>query len=455
MELLDFCYDILIRILEELDPVDLAACARTSFAFNHFIKGNKRLYKAQYLKDFDDPRAKFPDREPSWELSLQRIVTCQKLLAAECDSNVKQESIPFVASIVDELLSTATQVNGVSKNESMLVRYFEQPRNRDAFMYRSSLYARAGTEAQKAAKTADERQLSAKMHCLHGMGSGALGRRSLSTYPYARSRVYDLRNYTQNTKWGPFRADGSEKVDWEMVESIMVDLGYNSSICCPRFLPYFQPTWSQPFYGVVTDRMRAHAAPKIPMEPEIPLDSRDPYNVSGLWHRIVCFLDYNDLHSFNFGPNTPPDDEPRGPLKADEATRHIVMRLQVTDILPPGPNDNQDLPVVRFAGASKSLDVSWDPNANSMIRGEVRLTAEGDVRWTTISVFLGGEERWRSEGIQVGGPNSKRGVVGTWFDKDYDPNGPAGPTAYWKTADKHELDWDSEESYGDDSDEDE
>ena len=50
MELLDFCYDILIRILEELDPADLAACARTSFAFNHFIKGNKRLYKAHYLK---------------------------------------------------------------------------------------------------------------------------------------------------------------------------------------------------------------------------------------------------------------------------------------------------------------------------------------------------------------------------------------------------------------------
>lgn len=52
MELLDFCYDILIRILEALDPVDLASCARTSFAFNRFIKGNKLLYKAQYLKNF-------------------------------------------------------------------------------------------------------------------------------------------------------------------------------------------------------------------------------------------------------------------------------------------------------------------------------------------------------------------------------------------------------------------
>ena len=27
------------------------------------------------------------------------------------------------------------------------------------------------------------------------------------------------------------------------------------------------------------------------------------------------------------------------------------------------------------------------------------------------------EERWKSEGIQIGGPRSARGVLGTWFDK--------------------------------------
>ena len=47
-----------------------------------------------------------------------------------------------------------------------------------------------------------------------------------------------------------------------------------------------------------------------------------------------------------------------------------------------------------------------------------------------------GEERWRSEGVQVGGVRSKRGVVGTWFDKDYDVHGPVGPTAFWKLSDR-------------------
>jgi hypothetical protein len=36
-------------------------------------------------------------------------------------------------------------------------------------------------------------------------------------------------------------------------------------------------------------------------------------------------------------------------------------------------------------------------------------------------------------------------VIGTWFDKDYDPNGPAGPTAFWKVCDRDQGHvWDDE-----------
>lgn len=51
-ELLDLCYDVLIRVLEEIDPQDLAACAQTSVAFHDFLQKNSRLYKAHYLKTF-------------------------------------------------------------------------------------------------------------------------------------------------------------------------------------------------------------------------------------------------------------------------------------------------------------------------------------------------------------------------------------------------------------------
>jgi hypothetical protein len=51
-ELLDLCYDVLIRILEEVEPADLASCAQASTGFNEFIKENTRLHKAHYLKNF-------------------------------------------------------------------------------------------------------------------------------------------------------------------------------------------------------------------------------------------------------------------------------------------------------------------------------------------------------------------------------------------------------------------
>jgi hypothetical protein len=37
--------------------------------------------------------------------------------------------------------------------------------------------------------------------------------------------------------------------------------------------------------------------------------------------------------------------------------------------------------------------------------------------------------------VQVGGLRSARGILGNWFDKDYDVHGPAGPTAFWKVTD--------------------
>jgi hypothetical protein len=55
MELLDLCYDVLIRILEEINPEDLAACAQTSWGFNTFIKDNVRLHKTHYLNNFVCP----------------------------------------------------------------------------------------------------------------------------------------------------------------------------------------------------------------------------------------------------------------------------------------------------------------------------------------------------------------------------------------------------------------
>jgi hypothetical protein len=162
------------------------------------------------------------------------------------------------------------------------------------FVYRSSLYDRAAIYPRKAALTVEERQLSAKLHCLYGLPTSPEGRRALSVHPYARSRVYDLRNYNEANEWGPFRNDCSMRVDWEMVESLMVILGYNSELCCRRFLEKFTPPWTdRPFTGVVREEkfIKPDWPTSLLESPlKIPLDVQDPYGVSGLYSRVVCFL---------------------------------------------------------------------------------------------------------------------------------------------------------------------
>lgn len=107
--------------------------------------------------------------------------------------------------------------------------------------------------------------------------------------------------------------------------------------------------------------------------------------------QLTAVQDYNDLFQFNFSREATriTSDQPRPPLSTEEAIRHILMRLTVTKVEPPGPDDNQRLPVVHFRGSTRSVDASWDPNANAKIRGTVRLTPEGEVHWTTVSIFYG------------------------------------------------------------------
>jgi hypothetical protein len=105
---------------------------------------------------------------------------------------------------------------------------------------------------------------------------------------------------------------------------------------------------------------------------------------------ILTTPDFHDLFAYNFTSEEDTDPtEPRPALNTNEAIRLISMELHVTKTEEPGPNDGQSLPVVYFEGTSRSMHMQWDPNANSRIRGTVRLTKGGEVRWQTISVYGG------------------------------------------------------------------
>ncbi len=266
-------------------------------------------------------------------------------------------------------------------------------------------------------------QICAKLHCLYGVPIDYITKnlisnsrynlryKSLLIHPYVRSRVYDLRQHTAGTLWGPFTDDGTQEVDWEKVESVMLILNHNMKRYSSRYVEPVDeiPAWDQAFAGANPYSYSSSSFDR-PKEPAAPLDSQDPYGVTGTWMRVVCFLDYTELYDFNFSDVQPAADQPRPPLDTEEATRLIAMKVKVTKIEPPGEEDGKALPVVHFKGLSSSLRPSWDPNANSRIRGKdlgtisgwlgdgreltlhlgtVRLTPKGEIRWTTVSIIHG------------------------------------------------------------------
>ncbi|TDZ65108.1 hypothetical protein CTRI78_v003629 [Colletotrichum trifolii] len=456
--------EILHHIFSGLEPRDLGRLPRTCRFLNSYVKGNQALYKDVYLNALDTPAS----ADLNWEQEIRDYARLS-LLCTSDNVNEKTDELPFVYNTVTRLLRNAASTgetqneagtHAASRNAAALARFFREEPARLAFLCRSFIFERARSESGHGSSTTatsssvtarnssssnnrrnlrqpatptEAHQQSAKLHCLYGRPILNCGRtRSSRVYPYACSKVYDLRHYTQRTKWGPFRDDDSGMVDWEKVEAIMVVLGANIR-AQNLTAKVFSNLWERPFAG----SWRGSYVPS-PQRGVRDLDAEDPYGIAGTWLRIVCFIDYNDFFGYNFPiGNALPRDVPREPLDVGEATRLIVMKIHVTEIQPPGEEDGKDLPVVHFEGISRSIDDSWDENANSDLRvkGTVRLTKEGEVRWITFSIFSG-HPRWRSEGIQIGGVGSARGVAGHWFDTDYDPHGPCGPSAYFKVSDR-------------------
>ncbi|KAI1821527.1 hypothetical protein F4861DRAFT_518447 [Xylaria intraflava] len=446
--LTDLPPEIIHHMLGYVEPQDLARIPRICKTFYSAVKDNTTLFKRVYLNHLDEPSQGPIDWERSLKDVVRLLAICKRPNAAD-----KKDELDFVHRTVTELLKNAStdaappyaMVNRrvpYSRNANLLTGAFGSESTRLAFLWRSFIYERARAEFIEQdisywhGPPKPEHQKSAHLHCLYGIPQlYAYPSGTNSMLPFACSKVYDLRQYTQKTKWGPFVDDDSMRVDWEKVEAIMIITAANLDLL-DLSTKQICENWSVAFSGPWPNSWKSPQDFSPPREPD-PLELLDPYGVTGVWLRVVCFLDYTDFFGYNFGAeDQPPPHVPRPALHAGEALRLLLMTISVTSIEEPGPEDGKGLPVVHFKGVSRGLEHLFDENSDSELRGTVRLTPEGEVRWTTYSIF-GGVERWRSESIQVGGVKSARGVVGHWFDKDFDPRGPAGPTVFWKLSDEN------------------
>jgi len=366
--LLELSHELLHCIFTSLSPIELSAVSRTCKVLNSYISGNKLLHKDIYLQRYDQPAS-----DINWENKTHELIKLEKILESP-DRQLKRDALEFAVSRIDFLLDTcsAGPDSETSQNLQLLQALFADTTNIDALLCSSSLFGSVLDDNQTPAPTEELRQLSAKLHCMYGVPideiptnpeAFSISRRNISpqhqhqqqqlspssctrnrtrprlTHTFARSKVYDLRQYTDASLWGPFRDDGSQRVDWEKLEAIMIVLGYNLKEFTKRSDGRFPMIWDEPFVGATPRSfVSPHPHSLYPkaeshrgeIEDELlrirevasDLNSLDPYGVTGTWMRVVCFLDFNDLYAFNFSPGLRAGDQ-RPPIDTEEGEFEI------------------------------------------------------------------------------------------------------------------------------------
>ena len=367
--LLELSHELLHCIFTEIEPADLSSLSRSCRALHSYISGNRLLHKDLYVRRYDEPTGL--KSEPDYEDWIHRRVKLEKLLNTD-NREAKRQELAFVADEINSLVETADKDQEESKNVHLLSESFSDGKNIDTLLCSSALFApgRAGDSEQTEAETPELRQASAKLHCLYGVPVEPIVSRmpfhsflrhhragltlspSLCTrsqahgrnmHQYARSKVYDLREYSDATLWGPFMNDGSHRVDWEKVEAIMIVLGFNLRRFTDRSDGRFPLIWKHPFVGATPGSYKTPpriAPPEkndfdedagVIRELALGLDAMDPYGVTGSWMRVVCFLDYNDLYAFNFSERIP-EDQLREPIDTEEGLIELSEMARIRSL---------------------------------------------------------------------------------------------------------------------------
>jgi hypothetical protein len=197
--------------------------------------------------------------------------------------------LKFMVDFVTTMMRAAHR-GADSKNVRILTDFFDERSNKEAFFCQSITYARSKIRQDEPLNMAsfEDRQASAKLHTYFGVPIRSLCRTKYKlSYPYAVSMVYDMRNYTNGTLWGPFLPDGRATVDWEKMEAVMVVLGHNLREFTTSTNGIFRPLWTSPWHGVSPNSYKSiplKRALELPTEPNF----EDPYNITGSWMRVSC-----------------------------------------------------------------------------------------------------------------------------------------------------------------------
>jgi hypothetical protein len=458
MKILSLPQELLGHILGFLSPTDITRFGRASKASNHFVnQSNQILWKSAFLHLFDDPNdawSAVPGKlesakvsEWDWYRELKRRLQALKAAGTyyrdQNNHDRAEEYVEAILSIIDTAKFTPTPYDithgrlpleddrYLSRNLQLLPNDMEndglESLVHDTWTQSVPTYAgsdgnpwnspsRPVTRSMTWSDPGKHRPESAsRLHVLYGLTRRE--RVENRARGFARRKVYDWSLSGPDNDYGPFKRDGSGRVDWSLLEGIHSVIARNFALVVEG-----QIAVPQGFCFSIPHRTLA--------DPTVP---EDWARVTGQWLGTYSFLDYADLLAFNtwdsqFGPSPTLDDEP----EACGDVMRLELKLDKTISSDPRLHTSlpisADLPQLFFSGLSKAHTGMHRPSIG--VRGSAMLMAGNrEVRWRFIIAY-GGQDQWQLEGVQPGGVRSG-GVFGLWSQCDHEPNGPVGPFCYY------------------------
>ncbi|CDO69777.1 hypothetical protein BN946_scf184766.g22 [Trametes cinnabarina] len=170
---------------------------------------------------------------------------------------------------------------------------------------------------------------------------------------------------------------------------------------------------------------------------------RDWAGVEGVWRRLVCWFDYEDLLSFNADQRREASDTPHWVDDSyQEAWIIVPLSLRITGYSPCPIPEFADRPTIHVEGEMGGAE--WLQEAATMglddqdvrrVHGTVTMLIDGNVRWSITSMDEdNSEDQWASEAIQLGGIGSAMGSLGMWTGVNHEQDDPLGVVWQWRVG---------------------
>lgn len=444
MEFLELPQEILSHVLTYLDARSVARFGLTCKEATKLTSPqNQLLWKAAFLQVFDDPAdawALMPHQhqaayEQEWDwyrelrrrhVSLDAIYSRRTLPEAHaCTGDI----LDGILSIIDTAkfapnprdiqrgVSPTVDNRTLSRNLTILADLDRCRPGLEKLIHDSGLnpHSRVTRSMAVADEEHNRPESASRLHVLNGIT--VRERIEHRARGIARRKVYNWHLTGPDNDYGPFKRDGTGRVDWSLLEGICSIIGRNFEFCVDGLLSLPQGLC----YSI------PHRTLLDPTAPE------DWARVTGLWLGTYSFLDYADLFAFNAG-DFPESERPT--LDREHEACGDLMRLELKleksissdPALQTSLPFSTDLPPLFFSGLSRASAGHDRPSIG--FRGSVFLMPGGrEVRWRYI-ISYAGQDQWQLEGIQPGGVRSG-GVFGLWSQCDHEEHGPVGPFCYF------------------------